>query len=174
MANDIKDRIVAFLPRLRRFAFTLTGCPDRAEDLLQDTCVKAIARSDQWQDGTRLDSWLFRIAQNHWIDTVRAAEPLKGAVALDDLSLPDNRTIHSAGARHHHYALRAAVGALPPEQRTVIALVCVEGFSYSEAAEILELPVGTVMSRLSRGRKALHSRLYGDDDSTQEEVPAHA
>lgn len=174
MPEDIRDRIIPLLPRLRRFAFTLTGCQDRGEDLVQETCVKAIARAAQWQAGTRLDSWLFRIAQNHWIDTVRAAAPMQDAVNLDDVSVVDLGANHSADTRHHLHAVRVAVSALPAEQRAVVALVCVEGFAYREAAEILDLPIGTVMSRLARARKALHRTLYGDEDITQREVSANA
>ncbi len=169
MAEHVKERIVAYLPRLRRFAFALTGCPDRGEDLLQETCAKAIANAGQWQAGTRLDSWLFRIAQNHWIDTLRASRAAHEGVPIEDMPLPDQDSAgNSAFAQHHHRAIRSAVSALPPDQRAVVALVCIEGFAYREAAEILDLPIGTVMSRLARARKSLHQRLYGDEDAAED------
>lgn len=170
MADDIRDLIIEMLPRLRRFAFALTGSQDRGEDLVQETCLKALARADQWQSGTRLDSWMFRIAQNQWIDTLR-----RGARYADttpeELALADEASLgNTAASRHEQHAVRVAVAALPPDQRVAVALVCIDGLSYREAAETLDIPIGTVMSRLARARKSLHKTLYGEDAAS--ETPA--
>lgn len=175
MAEDVRKRIVTHLPKLRRFALALTGCPDRGEDLLQETCLKAIARADQWREGTRLDSWLYRIAQNQWIDTLRSGRAMQDAVPIDETPIADGESVgNSAFSRHHQRAIREAVSALPPDQRAVVALVCVEGLAYREAAEVLDLPIGTVMSRLARARKSLHQTLYGDDETAGAGSNTHA
>ncbi len=163
MTIDIRDEIIAALPRLRKFAFALTGCPDRAEDLVQDTCVRALDRAHQWQAGTRMDSWLYRIAQNRWIDMMRSRAN-KSEARLDEAQLPDERSASvSPAGRHEHNAVRRSVAALPAEQRAIVALVCVNGCSYREASEILDIPIGTVMSRLARARKTIHRDLYGEE-----------
>jgi RNA polymerase sigma-70 factor (ECF subfamily) len=118
-----------------------------------------LVRHAQWQPGTRLDSWVFRITHTIWLDElrsrkVRAAEPeeVLERVAGDD----GDRRVE---ARLTLDAVRRAIARLPEEQRAVLMLVCVEGMSYKEAAESLAIPVGTVMSRLSRGRQSLHAML---------------
>lgn len=175
MPEQIKAEIIKLLPRLRKFAIGLTGSPDRGEELVQETCLKAITNAHQWQRGTRLDSWMFRIAKNQWIDTLRAGRRFDDAAPIDEMALPDNESLeNSAFSRHHHFAVRAAVANLPPEQRAVVALVCIEGCSYREAADILETPIGTVMSRLARARRSLHQTLYGEDETSEEEISRHA
>lgn len=173
MAETIKKEMIAMLPRLKRFAFALTGCQDRGEELVQEACLKAIARLDQWERGTRLDRWMFRIAQNQWIDTIRANRRFQDAGPVDDMALPDLDSVgNSAFSHNHHRAIRAAVADLPPEQSAIIALVCIDGRSYREAADILDMPIGTVMSRLARARKSLHQTLYGDE-THEEEAASH-
>ncbi len=170
MTDDVRDRMIEMLPRLRRFAFALTGCQDRGEDLVQETCVKALGRADQWQPGTRFDSWMFRIAKNQWIDTLRLGARYSG-IPLEKLPVVDAASAHnSAAVRHEHHAVRAAVNALPPEQRAIVALVCIDGFSYREAAETLAVPIGTVMSRLARARKSLDLSLYGEEPASETHV----
>jgi RNA polymerase sigma-70 factor (ECF subfamily) len=175
LSESMKEEIVRLLPRLRRFALALTGCPDLGEELTQETCLKALAKSSQWRPGTRLDSWLFRIAQNGWIDGWRARRRFGEAEALDEQPLADATSAElSAFSRHRDLAVRRAVAALPPEQRAVVALVCVEGYAYREAAEILAIPIGTVMSRLARARQTLHEALYGRDEDWAQEKKSHA
>jgi RNA polymerase sigma-70 factor, ECF subfamily len=169
VANSVKAKIVEELPKLRKFALALTGCPDRGEELSQETCAKALARAHQWREGTRLDSWLYRIAQNHWIDTMRSSHHRRAVVPIDDVPIADDASAtNSAFSQHQHHAIREAVAALPEDQRVVVALVCIQGCAYREAADILEIPVGTVMSRLARARKSLHRKLYGDDVAQSE------
>jgi RNA polymerase sigma-70 factor (ECF subfamily) len=167
VTNEFREQMIAMLPRLRKFAFALTG----SEDLVQETCVKALGRAHQWQPGTQLDSWLYRIAQNQWIDTIRAGRRY-AVTPPDEASLPDERSANlSAAANHEHRSIRLAVGELPPEQRAVVALVCINGCSYRETSDILEIPIGTVMSRLARARKALHDTLYSGETVAEAKTP---
>ncbi len=151
-----KKQIVALLPRLYRFALAMTGSVAHAEDLVQDTCERAITRLDQWEWGTRLDSWLFRIAQNLYRSGHRDSSnrlrildelSINHPAVIDGQTLVDDRT-ELAQIRHQ-------ISQLPDEQRDVLLLICVEGYSYREAADHLDLPIGTVRSRLSRARDAL-------------------
>jgi RNA polymerase sigma-70 factor (ECF subfamily) len=154
--TDLTDKIIALLPRLRRFALTLARHQDDADDLVQTTVEKALSRLDSWKEDTRLDSWMFKIMQNFWIDQTRARRT-RGTEApdydFDAAPGADGRVVMDA-----RLALREALDAamrLPEDQRAVLLLVVVEGFSYREAAEVLQVPLGTVMSRLSRARLAL-------------------
>lgn len=149
------------LPRLRRFALALTGVPDVADDLVQNGCIRALACSQQWQPGTRMDSWMYRILQNLWIDQRRALATAGGGSAVEDLdTLPEESDFEQGVHAQLELAqvLRAMQG-LPDAHRSLLALVSIEGLSYREAAEVLQLPMGTVMSRLCRARTALKARL---------------
>jgi len=154
--HAVHDRMVKMLPRLRRFVYSLTGGADSSEDLIQETCARALAHLDQWQPGTRLDSWMFRIAQNLWIDLMRT-ERFRGEVVgievIGDLLSCDGRVI--AEDRIVLEELRKDIARLSLDQRDVISLVCGYGMSYKETGKILNLPEGTVMSRLARARDAL-------------------
>ena len=154
--------MIAVLPQLRRFAYGLTGSIPDGDDLVQATCERAIANLDKWQVGTRLDSWMFRIAQNLHRNAVR--DRRSRAAKLDDLGreLPgstDGRDEQEE--RSTLAAVRRCLDGLPEEQRTVMLLICVEGLSYKEVAEVTGLPVGTVTSRLGRARTALREYLEG-------------
>lgn len=159
MVRDSRSlQLVALLPRLRRFAHGLTGSIDEGDDLVQSACERALSRLDQWQQGTRLDSWMFRIVQTVWIDRVRRRREV--ALEPDEWErLPGIDGVQQAETRSELAAVRRLVGELPEEQRSVLLLVSVEGLSYREAAEVLDLPVGTVMSRLSRARLHIGRRL---------------
>lgn len=159
--SELGYRIVTLLPRLRGFARALARSQDAADDLVQATCEKALRHGESWTPGTRLDSWLFRIMRNHWIDTVRRGRPetpLDGAEA-DALPSEDGR--RTVEARLALADVRAITDALPDEQRMVLMLVCVEEMSYREAADLLDVPIGTVMSRLARARAALVAAMDG-------------
>lgn len=163
MADDVKRQITELLPRLRRFARALTGDQDRADDLVQETCLRALSRLDQWERGTRLDSWMYRIAQNIWLDRGRAAKVRGDPVELEDaieVSGEDGRA--TTESRLVLAEVERAMGRLPEEQRVVVGLVCVEGMSYADAADVIGVPVGTVMSRLARARRALFVATHGE------------
>lgn len=160
MTDEFRTRMVELLPRLRRFALALCGDLSQADDLVQDTCLRALARADQWQSGTRLDSWMYRIAQNIWLDRVRAHKVRGDSIALDaaeTIAGPDGRDV--VESRMTLRAVSEAMDELPDEQRVLVSLVCINGVSYKEAAEITGAPIGTVMSRLARARQQLHARL---------------
>lgn len=160
MTDEFRTRMVEFLPRLRRFAIALTGDLDQGDDLVQETCLRALSRMDQWQPGTRLDSWMYRIAQNLWLDRTRARKyrpEVSDPDVMEALPGQDGRDV--VDGRLTLEAVLNAMHELSPEQQVLVALVCIDGASYKEAAEITNTPIGTVMSRLARARRELHERL---------------
>ncbi|MEM8596650.1 MAG: RNA polymerase sigma factor, partial [Pseudomonadota bacterium] len=143
--------------RLRRFALALCGNRDEGDDLVQTACMKALDRANQFEPGTRLDSWMFRIVKTTFLDD-RRKKARRGHQAppetLDTLS-DEGREAGRFDDRLLLASLRDAIAALPEEQRLVIGLVAIEGYTYKEAAAVLDIPVGTVMSRLARARARL-------------------
>ena len=151
------------LPRLRRFAYGLTGSMDEGDDLVQATYERAIRSIDQWQPGTRLDSWMFRIAQNLRYNEVRSARTRLRhlrPITTDDQANCDG--VQAMESRLSLAAVRRFLGRLPDDQRTTLLLVCVEGMSYQEVADTLEVPIGTVTSRLARARIRLREYMNGE------------
>ncbi len=160
MSTDVKRQLVALLPRLRRFAYGLTGSVDEGDDLVQAACVRALSKLDQWQPGTRLDSWMFRIIQNLRIDGFRAKHARGREESVDALAMiegEDGRATVEAALMLDR--VRRIVADLPEDQRTALMLVAVDGLSYREAAEVLGVPIGTVTSRLARARLRIGERL---------------
>jgi RNA polymerase sigma-70 factor, ECF subfamily len=155
--NDVREEMVALLPRLRRFAHGLTANREDADDLVQEACERALGRLDQWQVGTRLDSWMYRIIQNLWYDRLRSRK-VRGEQMDEQVleSQADENAHRLPEVRDTFAQVSGLLDRLKPEQREVLMLVCVESYSYQEAADILQIPVGTVMSRLSRARLQLH------------------
>lgn len=154
----VRERLPAILPRMRRLARVLAGDPADADDLVQIALERALARAVQWRPEEPLDTWVFAILRNAWRDELRARARWLRVVADDPEAV---ETIAAAGAENPLDALAVseAVARLPPEQREVVALVMVEGLAYREAAELLDVPIGTVTSRLARARDALQARL---------------
>jgi RNA polymerase sigma-70 factor (ECF subfamily) len=150
------------LPRLRRFARNLTRDPHDADDVVQVAVERALMRSEQWRSDARLDSWMFKIVRNAWIDEMRSrgrrdkvflaqeagenvgTDPIEGEIAI--------------------MSIQTAMARLPEEQRTAISLVLIEGLPYKEAADVLEVPIGTLTSRLARGREALQALLGSEGE----------
>jgi RNA polymerase sigma-70 factor (ECF subfamily) len=159
VSQRFSDQLVAVLPRLRRFARGLTGSATEADDLVQAACERALAREHQFQEGTRFDSWMFRIVQTVWIDQLRAREVRKEDADVAEERLGTDAPVRTVEARLALAEVRRAVQLLPPDQRTTLMLVTVEGLSYKEAAEVVGVPVGTIMSRLARARIALQQHL---------------
>lgn len=153
----INNDIAALLPRLRRFARSIVYNREDADDLVQIAVERALGRSAQWQPDTRLDSWMFRIMKNAWIDEVRSR------IRRDNLFAPEEAGEHvgdqAAEAQQQRMAIEKAVGMLSEEHRMVVALVLVDGMPYKEASEVLEIPIGTLTSRLVRARAALQEIL---------------
>jgi RNA polymerase sigma factor (sigma-70 family) len=151
------QEIAALLPRLRRFARTITYNREDADDLVQAAVERALGRSAQWEPGTRLDSWLFRIMKNAWIDEVRTR------IRRDRIFAPEAEGEHVgddfAEAHQQRLAIQKAISMLSDDHRIVIGLVLVDGLPYKEAADVLEVPIGTLTSRLARAREALQGLL---------------
>ena len=161
MSARFGDQLIAVLPRLRRFARGLSGSVTDADDLVLAACERALARQHQFQEGTRFDSWMFRIVQTIWIDQIRSRDVRKedGDIAEDRLG--SDEPVRRVEARLALAEVRRALDRLPPDQRAALLLVTVEGLSYKEAADVVQVPVGTIMSRLSRARIALQLQLEG-------------
>jgi len=159
----LRRDIVAQIPRLRRFALGLTGGHADADDLVQTALEKALARLDQFKPGTRLDSWLFRIVQTSWIDDRRKAVRREDTMDADMMERIPGRTQASHAETHAvRDGVDRALAQLSDDQRALAVLVLVEGYSYQEAADMEGVPVGTVMSRLSRARKSMAALLGGE------------
>lgn len=156
-ALPLHTEIAALLPRMRRFARTITFNREDADDLVQAALERALGRGAQWEPGTRLDSWVFRIMKNAWIDEVRAR------IRRDRVLAPEAEGEHvgdvSAEAHQQRLAIQKAVSLLSEDHRIVIGLVLVDGLPYKEAAEVLDIPMGTLTSRLARARDALQALL---------------
>jgi len=161
LMNDFAPLLEEQIPRLRRYARALTHDVTRADDLVQSCLVRAIAKQHLWERGTNLRAWLFTILHNQHVNDVRHSVREGNTVELDEapqLTVQDNAIV-SLELRD----LESAIGKLPPEQRQVILLVGLEGMAYEDVATVLDIPVGTVRSRLSRGRDQLR-RLMGVEE----------
>jgi RNA polymerase sigma-70 factor, ECF subfamily len=159
-ADEVRAALGELLPRLRRFARVITRNVADADDLVQVSVEKALARAEQWRPGSRLDSWMFGIMKNAWVDEIRARQRRDRVHAPEEAGSTVGDA--SAAARDIALSVQAAMARLPEEQRLAIALVLVEGLSYKDAAETLGVPIGTLTSRLARGRATLQAVL-GDD-----------
>jgi len=149
----MRAAIVAALPRLRRFCQAVTGNADDGDELMQATVERALSRGDQFDPATRIDSWMFRIARNLHIDLLRRKRRRGPHVEADELlDLPGEDGRALLENRSELARAQAALQRVPEDQRVVFALVVIEGMGYREVAETLEIPVGTVMSRLARAR----------------------
>ena len=155
-SRSFEDELIALLPRLRRFAHALSRNSADADDLTQAAIERALRSKALWKPGTRLDSWTYRIMRNLWIDTARKRtrkDRFETPPEEADNIGEDPRESMDASADLRR--IIAALELLPDEQREIVALILVEGFGYREVSEMLGLPVGTVASRLVRGRTAL-------------------
>jgi RNA polymerase sigma-70 factor, ECF subfamily len=155
--DQVRGWIIGLLPRLRRFARTITRNYDDADDLVQISVERALRRYEQWRPDSRFEGWMFGIMRNAWIDEVRARQRRHRVLA------PEEEGQHVGGdageGQVEILSVQAAMAALPEEQRMAVALVLIEGLSYKEAAEALDIPIGTLTSRLARGREALQALL---------------
>lgn len=159
-SQAVREGLIPLLPRLRRLACALTGQPADADDLVQVALERALARAAQWRPDAALDKWVFAIVRNAWRDELRARARAQGLFAAEDAGA--TATDDSRARPAQQLDMAKALAALPPDHREVVALVLVEGLSYGEAAGLLELPVGTVTSRLARARAALQAHLGKD------------
>ena len=168
--DTLKSDLIAAIPSLRAFAVSICGNADRADDLVQETCLRALTYADQWQPGTRLDSWMYRIAQNLWLDRARATKVRGECVDIDtaiELVGTDGREVTES--RLTLATVAKHMEKLSEDQQLLITLVSIDGLSYKEAAEALNVPIGTVMSRLARARRALYDSMT---DTSEKPLPA--
>jgi RNA polymerase sigma-70 factor (ECF subfamily) len=154
------EALIRLLPNLRCYAMSLARRADLAEDLVQTTVERAIRASASYDPAVRLEPWLFRITRNAFIDATRRQRTQGIEVDVFDIpeALPDDGD-RAVEARLMLRATQDAMKTLPPEQAEILHLVCIEELTYAEAAAVLDIPKGTVMSRLSRARLALSERL---------------
>jgi RNA polymerase sigma-70 factor (ECF subfamily) len=163
--EDIRKGLSQHLTRLWRYAVVLSRQRDVADDLVQATCVRALERAGQYTAGTRLDRWLFAILHSIWLNEIRSRRVRAGQGFVDA-----DETLVFDGARETETHILAGqvlrrVQALPEAQRTAVFLAYVEGLSYREVSEILDVPIGTVMSRLAAARAKLADGMEPPDDA---------
>ena len=161
--EEIGERIVELLPRLRRFARSLSRNQHDADDLVQSGIERAWRHLAQFKSGANLASWMFGIMKNAWVDSLRARHR-RGEVALPEDS-GEHPAVSPVDASTELWSVSEAMSKLPEDQRLAVALVLVEGLSYKEAADLLEIPMGTLTSRLARARTALAASLGADGNT---------
>jgi len=163
----LQEDIVDLIPRLRRFAFGLTGNSTDADDVVQIALERSLTRLHQYKPGTRLDSWMFRIVQNCWFNECRRNQRTETGMDMTDLERLPNAPVADHSQRHDQLRdITHAMSHLNDDQRSLVMTVLVEGHSYKDAADLFEIPIGTVMSRLTRARKTLMAIL--SDDGAEE------
>lgn len=163
---DDGQRIVELIPRLRRYARALAGDRARADDLVQDTLERAWNKFHLWRPGSDLRAWLFTVMHNVYVNQVRSA---RSFVALEDEAV-EMAVAGTQGAGIEVRDLERALALLPLEQREVLLLVALDDMSYAEVARTVGIPIGTVMSRLSRGREKLRVIMHGLPPATKFQV----
>ncbi len=171
LQHNLKQRIADNHKRLYRTVYAWSHDPDLAADIAQEAMAKALKRVNQLRDASKLDSWLFGILINCWRDHFRMT---RETVDIDNVEITHDETPeHVQQTRDMVQSVRKSISRLPETQRQVVTLVNLEGFSYAETAEILNIPVGTVMSRLSRARSSLADYLlsYKTDHDVNLETP---
>ena len=151
-----EQEIVDLLPRLRRLARVLTRDVTAADDLVQIAIERALSRRDQWRPGTRLDAWVMRIMKNAWIDETRSRGRWGKVLDAEEAGV---NVSDGSGQTDEQLAIAQAMARLPEEQRLAVALVLIDGLSYADAAQVLEIPPGTLNSRVVRGRMVLMEAL---------------
>ena len=157
---EFSNQLLALLPKLRRFARTLTGSIDEGDDLVQSACEHAFESADQFGPGTRFDGWMYRIVQTMWIG--RSRGPGHREAGVDPVAFAEYSDDDSVNSTEDKIVLRQArrtIAKLPPDLREVLALISIEGLPYQAAAEILGIPIGAVMSRLSRARLTFYGMM---------------
>lgn len=159
----LREQLVALLPRLRRFARNLTGDADSADDLVQAACERSLSRFNQFREGTRFDSWLYRMVYTQWVDRTRRRKRQSARdESLRNLQQISGEGISSPKQMVSFMEVKEALGHLAEDNRAAIVLVAVEGYTYAEAATVLGVPAGTVASRVARARSLLTERFRDD------------
>ena len=153
--DEVRSGLEAQLARLWRYALTLSGARDVADDLVQATCLRAIERAHQFQSGSRLDRWLFSILRSIWFNEIRSRKIRIGEGTVDASEALTFDGAHQMETNISAAQVLKALGRLPQAQREAVLLVYAEGYSYREAAELFGVPIGTIMSRLAAAWLAL-------------------
>lgn len=162
--QDIRRDLVSLLPKMRRFALTLTRNAGDADDLVQETCERAIAKSHMWNGEGRLEGWVYAMTRNLWVDEVRKRKVRVGAGTVDAAE-HNELSVDAAGEKAVYiHQMNKLIMSMPEGLSSVFVLVNIEGYSYKEAAEILGIPIGTVMSRLSTARLRLAAMVTNDTE----------
>jgi RNA polymerase sigma-70 factor, ECF subfamily len=160
--ENVHEQLVALVPRLRRFARNLVRNHDDADDVVQIALERALKNWSQWRTDARLDGWLFKIIRNAWIDEVRSRKRSNQVFVAEEAGEEvGSNVMEQAG---NAMSVQSAMARLPEDQRTAVSLVLVEGLSYKEAADVLDIPIGTLTSRLARARAALQTLLEAEGE----------
>lgn len=155
---QFRKDLIELLPRMRRFALALSSSAQDADDLVQSAVERALRHQRSWREGTRLDSWMYKIIQNLWVDEVRSRRRRIDPIdTMDDIPGDDGRSV--TATRIDLATVRTVMASLPEEQRSVLTLVVLDGMKYQDAADVLGVPIGTIMSRLARARAAIAARM---------------
>jgi RNA polymerase sigma-70 factor (ECF subfamily) len=158
--DDIRQLIGAQIPRLRRYARALLRDNDRADDLVQDTILRALEKDHLYERGTNLRAWLFAVMHNQYVNSVRRA--MRQGQTIDVETVPLTSPAPQIGSVELR-ELESAIARLPEEQRETVLLIGLEGMKYEEVAQICNVPIGTVRSRLSRAREGLRRMIEGEN-----------
>ena len=161
--QQFRAELVSLLPRLRRFGRAIARHREDADDLVQVAVERALTRREQWEPGTRMLSWMFKIMNNAWIDEVRARTRRDRIFAPEEAG--EHVGVSPIDDHLNALAVRKAIERLSDEQRVAVGLVLVEGLPYKEAAEVLGVPIGTVTSRLARAREQLQVLLSSAEEA---------
>ncbi|MGV6827193.1 MAG: RNA polymerase sigma factor [bacterium] len=158
-AKELGDELNGYRKSLYRVALAWSGDPMLADDLVQEALARGLSKHEQLKDRAKLENWLFRILSNCWREYLRKQRPTDD---IDDIVVESDTGLPELGLQKQQVIdrVRAAIGTLPIGQKQVITLVDLQGLSYTEVSEVLEIPIGTVMSRLSRARGSLKDKLF--------------
>jgi RNA polymerase sigma-70 factor (ECF subfamily) len=160
--ENVHEQLVALVPRLRRFARNLVRNHDDADDVVQIALERALKNWSQWRTDARLDGWLFKIVRNAWIDEVRSRKRRNQVFVAEEAGEEVGNDVMERTS--DAMSVQSAMARLPEDQRTAVSLVLVEGLPYKEAADVLDIPIGTLTSRLARARAALQTLLEAEGD----------
>lgn len=164
--RELKKSVAACRSRLYRLAYSWTHDPNLADELTQEALAKGLKNLAQVRDPETVDRWLFGILSNCWKDHFRRSKPTEN---IDDYVQQDEHTPeHQLEQQQLRHSIQQAIAELPTAQRQIVTLVDLEGFRYAEVSDILQIPIGTVMSRLCRARKALATTLFDYNEKTSE------
>jgi RNA polymerase sigma-70 factor (ECF subfamily) len=158
--ENVHEQLVALVPRLRRFARNLARNHDDADDVVQIALERALKNWAQWRSDARLDSWLFKIVRNAWIDEVRSRMRRNQVFVAEEAGEEVGSDVMEQAT--DVMSVQSAMARLPEDQRIAVSLVLVEGLPYKEAADVLDIPIGTLTSRLARARAALQTLLEAE------------